>query len=123
MDSPRGRIYQMVQVANGAPITPSYIEHIDLCLACRGCESACPSGVPYGRMVEDGRAEIEAQRRRNWLGEWARRLVFSRVLPSRTALSAAGAALYMCQATGLKALTRSLAGLKMLGRLGDLANL
>ena len=60
MDSPRGRIYQMVQVANGAPITESYREHIDLCLACRGCETACPSGVPYGRMVEDARAEIEA---------------------------------------------------------------
>ena len=59
MDSPRGRVYQMVQVANGAPITPSYIEHIDLCLACRGCESACPSGVRYGRMVEDARAQIE----------------------------------------------------------------
>ena len=60
MDSPRGRVYQMVQVADGAPITPSYVEHIGLCLACRGCESACPSGVPYGRMVEDARAEIEA---------------------------------------------------------------
>ena len=64
MDSPRGRVYQMVQVANGAAITPSYIEHIDLCLACRGCESACPSGVRYGRMVEDARAEIEAEFRR-----------------------------------------------------------
>ena len=59
MDSPRGRVYQMVQVANGAPITDSYREHIDLCLACRGCESACPSGVPYGRMVEDARAEMK----------------------------------------------------------------
>src|SRR5690349_18363115 len=51
MDSPRGRIYQMVQVAEGAPITDAYREHIALCLACRGCESACPSGVRYGRMV------------------------------------------------------------------------
>ena len=50
MDSPRGRVYQMVQVANGAAISDSYREHIDLCLACRGCESACPSGVRYGRM-------------------------------------------------------------------------
>ena len=58
MDSPRGRVYQMVQVANGAPVTPSYMRHIDLCLACRGCESACPSGVRYGRMVEDARADV-----------------------------------------------------------------
>src|SRR6202158_5744197 len=75
MDSPRGRIYQMVQVSNGAPITDSYREHIDLCLACRGCESACPSGVPYGRMVEDARAEIEAHTHRGWLARWTRRLL------------------------------------------------
>src|SRR2546425_8288282 len=65
MDSPRGRIYQMVQVANGMPIGPSYIEHIGLCLACRGCETACPSGVQYGRLVEAARAEIESTMRRN----------------------------------------------------------
>src|SRR5579871_3526937 len=59
MDSPRGRIYQMVQVAAGAPITESYQEHIDLCLACRGCESACPSGVKYSRLIEAARADIE----------------------------------------------------------------
>src|ERR1700732_5168055 len=53
MDSPRGRIYQMVQVASGAaPLNESYVEHIDLCLACRGCETACPSGVEYGRLGE-----------------------------------------------------------------------
>ena len=71
MDSPRGRIYQMVQVADGAPITPSYMEHIGLCLACRGCETACPSGVQYGRMVEDARAEIEAQATRGPLARVA----------------------------------------------------
>src|SRR5580692_9357856 len=59
MDSPRGRIYQMVQVSNGAPITEEYQEHIDLCLACRGCETACPSGVQYGRLIEAARADIE----------------------------------------------------------------
>jgi glycolate oxidase iron-sulfur subunit len=123
MDSPRGRIYQMVQVANGAPITPSYVEHIDLCLACRGCESACPSGVPYGRMVEDARAEIEAQRPRGWLPTQARRFVFGRLLHSRAWMSAAGAMLYLYQATGMKAVVRGMASMKMLGRLGELAQL
>src|ERR1700683_590553 len=66
MDSPRGRIYQMVQVSNGAPITESYQEHIDLCLACRACETACPSGVEYGRVVEAARADIEQRVRRPW---------------------------------------------------------
>src|ERR1700746_3190580 len=67
MDSPRGRIYQMVQVAEGAPITPSYERHIGLGLPCRGCESACPSGVRYGHMVEDARAEIESHKHRGWV--------------------------------------------------------
>src|ERR1700761_2562053 len=75
MDSPRGRIYQMVQVSEGAPITPSYVEHIGLCLACRGCESVCPAGVRYGRMVEDARAEIEQRVPRGRLATWFRNLV------------------------------------------------
>src|ERR1700760_3417811 len=76
MDSPRGRIYQMAQVAAGAPITDSYREHIDLCLACRGCESACPSGVQYGRLVEAARAEIENTVRRPWPARALRHFVF-----------------------------------------------
>ena len=123
MDSPRGRVYQMVQVANGAPATPSYLQHIGLCLACRGCESACPSGVPYGRMVEDARAEIEARTRRGPLARAARRFVFGTLLESRGWLTAAGALLYLYEASGVKALVRGMGLLKLLGRLGDLAQL
>jgi glycolate oxidase iron-sulfur subunit len=123
MDSPRGRVYQMVQVSNGAPITPSYVEHIDLCLACRGCESACPSGVPYGRMVEDARAQIEAQRPRGWLARQTRRFVFDHLLQSRALMTTAGAGLYLYQVSGVRALVRGLASMKLLGRLGDLAQL
>src|SRR6202790_383251 len=91
MDSPRGRIYQMAQVSSGAAvISPSYIEHIDLCLACRGCETACPSGVKYGRLVEAARAEIEAHIRRPWPARWLRALVFHRLLPSRFNLGMVG---------------------------------
>src|SRR2546430_17396159 len=61
MDSPRGRIYQMNQVASGAPITESYVHHLDLCLACRGGETACPPGGPYGRRVEDARDKTRGQ--------------------------------------------------------------
>ena len=123
MDSPRGRVYQMVQVADGAPITPSYIEHIGLCLACRGCESACPSGVRYGRMVEDARAHIEATRERGFLDRTLRRFVFEHLLVSRALLTTAGAMLYLYEVSGLRALVRGLGFLKLLGKLGDLEQL
>ncbi len=109
MDSPRGRIYQMAQVASGAAeIGPSYIEHIELCLACRGCETACPSGVEYGRLVEAARAEIENKIRRPWRERLVRNIVFRKLLPSRFNLALVGAALYLYQASGLKRLVRTL---------------
>ncbi len=123
MDSPRGRVYQMVKVSEGAPITPAYLEHIGLCLACRGCESACPSGVPYGRMVEQARAEIEAHISR---GRFARRLrgfLFGQLIQSRALLSIAGTLLYLYEVSGLKTLARTLGLMKMLGRLGNVAQL
>jgi glycolate oxidase iron-sulfur subunit len=123
MDSPRGRVYQMVQVANGAPISDSYIEHIGLCLACRGCESACPSGVRYGRMVEDARAEIESRRKRGFLARQMRSLVFRHLLKSRVLLSMAGAFLYLFEASGMKAVVRGMGSFRLLGKLGDLAQL
>ena len=108
MDSPRGRIYQMNQVANGAPITQSYIEHIELCLACRGCETACPSGVNYGRLVEAARAEIDQSIRRPWSARLLRHTVFRKILPSRFYLETLGALLYIYQASGLRNLVRIL---------------
>src|ERR1039457_5043686 len=60
MDSPRGRIYQMIQVENGRlPMGESFVKHIDLCLDCRACETAFPSGVEYGKLVEVARSQIE----------------------------------------------------------------
>jgi len=123
MDSPRGRVFQMVRVSEGAPITASYLEHIDLCLACRGCESACPSGVPYGRMVEDARAQIESQAHRGWLAERLRRFLFVTLLESPAALTLAGTLFWLYEACGLRGLVRALAGMKLLGRLGSLAQL
>jgi glycolate oxidase iron-sulfur subunit len=122
MDSPRGRIYQMAQVASGAAeIGPSYIEHIELCLACRGCETACPSGVEYGRLVEAARAEIETKLRRPWRERFIRHMVFRKLLPSRFNLGLAGAVLYLYQASGLKRLVRTLGFLPR--RLGEMESL
>jgi glycolate oxidase iron-sulfur subunit len=118
MDSPRGRIYQMVQIAEGQPISDSYRQHIDLCLACRGCESACPSGVQYGRLVEAARADIETRTKRPWLTRLVRNLVFRKLLPSPALLTAAGAMLYMYQISGLQRLLRLTGLLRLLGPLG-----
>ncbi|HKW96970.1 MAG TPA: heterodisulfide reductase-related iron-sulfur binding cluster [Bryobacteraceae bacterium] len=123
MDSPRGRIYQMVQVAGGAPVSESYIEHIELCLACRACESACPSGVQYGRLVEAARAEIENRVRRKLPARILRRLVFGRLLQSPGWMSAAGAGAYLYQASGLQKLVRGSGLWRLLGRLGRLEQL
>ena len=65
-ESPRGRIYLMTQWKRGGlPFTEDQVRHIDLCLGCRTCEAVCPSGVPYGRIIEHGRAEVERLRRPN----------------------------------------------------------
>ncbi len=122
MDSPRGRIYQMAQVSSGAAqISESYIEHIELCLACRGCETACPSGVQYGRLVEAARAEIENKIERPWQARLLRWFVFRQLLPSKLNLGIAGTLLYFYQATGLKKLVRMLGFLP--GRLREIESL
>lgn len=124
MDSPRGRIYQMVQVVEGkAEITPTYQEHIDLCLACRGCESACPSGVHYGRLIEAARAHIEETVERPWYVRMGRDFVFGTLLPSRFLLTVAGAGLYLYQASGMQKLVRSSGLLKFFGRLHEIEQL
>jgi glycolate oxidase iron-sulfur subunit len=59
LDGPRGRIYLMKQVLEGAPVTRKTQQHLDRCLTCRNCESTCPSGVEYGKLVDIGRAIVE----------------------------------------------------------------
>ncbi len=117
MDSPRGRIQQMIRITNGGAIDASYVEHMELCLACRGCETACPSGVPYGRMIEAARAGIEAQRQRSSAARLFRTFIFNHLLPSRAALQIVGAGLYLYQASGLQRFVRSSGLLKLFGRL------
>ncbi len=59
LDSPRGRIYLMKQALEGAPVTAKTQVHLDRCLTCRACETTCPSGVQYGRLVDIGREVVE----------------------------------------------------------------
>ena len=85
-DSPRGRIYLMRQVIDGAlALDPTVERHLDLCLNCRACETACPSGVQYGRLIEPFREHLEkldpgrSTRSLNGLQRWMLFYVF----PSR----------------------------------------
>ena len=59
LDGPRGRIYLIKQVLEGREFTASTQLHLDRCLTCRSCESTCPSGVQYGRLVDIGREVVE----------------------------------------------------------------
>jgi glycolate oxidase iron-sulfur subunit len=82
LDSPRGRIYLMKRALEGAPVTQKTRLHLDRCLTCRACETTCPSGVRYGRLVDIGRAVVEARTTRGPLDRLTRRLL-TYVLPRR----------------------------------------
>jgi glycolate oxidase iron-sulfur subunit len=115
-DSPRGRIRQMVQVNQGeAPISGTFVEHIDRCLDCRACETACPSGVEYGKLVEYARARIEREYPRPWLSRAARNFVFRRLLPFPGRIASAARLLRFYQRSGLQALARGSGILRLLG--------
>jgi glycolate oxidase iron-sulfur subunit len=105
MDSPRGRIYQMIQVERGRlPLGESFVRHIDLCLDCRACETACPSGVEYGRLVEAARGQIEKYYHRPPLESLLRKLFYYEVLPRPGRLRFLGNLLRLYQRSGLEKL-------------------
>ncbi len=123
-DSPRGRIHQMIHVsqselAEGAAghsaVTDSFVDHIDKCLDCRACETACPSGVEYGKLVEHARARIERDYRRPLFSRLARHFVFRSLLPHPNRIAAAARLLRFYQRSGLQSLARSTGVLKLLG--------
>ena len=62
MDSPRGRIYLVDQILDGAELSPAAAEHFDRCLGCMACMTACPSGVQYDQLIEAARAWTEDAR-------------------------------------------------------------
>ncbi len=113
----------MVQVSQGAPITDAYREHMDLCLACRACETACPSGVEYGRLIEAARTEIEAHTERSRFATLFRRFIFHRLLRSPALMTVAGSGLYLYQASGMQKLLRLSGIYKLMGALGRLEQL
>ena len=103
MDSPRGRIYQIIQVERGRlPLGDSFVRHIDSCLDCRACETACPSGVEYGRLVESARAQINRYYQRPPIGRNVRYVFFEKLLPVRKRLDRLGTLLWIFQKSGIE---------------------
>lgn len=115
MDSPRGRIYQVLEVDEGKlAIGDSFVTHIDRCLGCRACETACPSGVQYGRIVERARAMIEQNYERGWLARIARQRGYL-MLRDFHSLARWAKLVRFYQKSGLQALGRATGILKLLG--------
>ena len=107
MDSPRGRIFLIKSLAEGRiGLSDPTVEHLSLCLDCRACETACPSGVPYGRLIEAAKAEIERQRPGGLVRRAFRWLNFGLLLGRPRVLAASAAGLRLYQASGLQALVR-----------------
>ena len=135
MDSPRGRIYQMQAVAEGRlAISDDFIEHMNCCLGCRACETACPSGVQYGKLIEAAREQIRLEApaiaaddtdihrgdvysslfslttdifRQSTAATIVRHFFFDLMLPSRQVTSLVFAGLKFYQRSGLQKLVRS----------------
>lgn len=80
LDGPRGRIYQIKQVLEGIPASTTTRLHLDRCLTCRACETTCPSGVNYSRLLEIGRERVEQDTERSRL-EKLQRWALLKLLP------------------------------------------
>jgi glycolate oxidase iron-sulfur subunit len=116
MDSPRGRIYQIVQVDEGRlALNDSFVTHIDRCLGCLNCQTACPSGVAYGSLLEQARAQIAENYRRPWLATWIREHFYVHILPSFGRLARHARFLRFYQRSGLQTLARASGILRALG--------
>ncbi len=102
-DSPRGRIYLMRAIQSGrAPLSDDAVRHIDLCLGCRACEVACPSGVQYGELLEGTREHIEKHHRRSVGQTLLRRFVIEKIFPFPERMKLALAPVRVIRALGLE---------------------
>jgi glycolate oxidase iron-sulfur subunit len=114
MDSPRGRIYLMKMASDGATaMTDPWVEHMDTCLGCMSCMTACPSGVDYAKLIEATRAQIERRHPRSTAEKLHRRMIFS-TFPRVDRLRLLRGFLRAYQKSGLQSLVRASGLLKLL---------
>lgn len=114
-ESPRGRIYLMRALHDGRiDLDDSFHTHMDLCLVCRACETACPSGVPFGRMMEATRGQMWTEPVGPPAQRVANRLTFGFVFPHRRLFRALFGAMRIYQKSGLQ---RAVRGSRLLRRM------
>lgn len=112
MDSPRGRIALMRAAAVGRlkvdDLPPSFTRHIALCLGCRACETACPSGVKYGHLIKAAQTTVRQQTRESWAAACLKWFGFKQMMPFRERLKVLASVLWLYENSGLQSLFRSL---------------
>jgi len=116
MDSPRGRIYLMKMAADGAAaMNDKWVGHLDACLGCMACMTACPSGVDYGKLIEATRAQIERRYERSPAERFYRRMIL-KIFTDPERLRKMLLPLKVYQKTGLRAAARRTGLLRLLPR-------
>jgi glycolate oxidase iron-sulfur subunit len=114
MDSPRGRIYMMKKSAQGeAPLDQRFQLHMDNCLGCMACMTACPSGVQYNKLIEDTRAQVERNIPRSTSDSFFRKLLFA-TFPFVKRLRLLALPMMIYQRSGLQKLLRATGLLRLL---------
>ncbi len=107
-DSPRGRLYFMRAISEDTiPLTEHVREHFDRCLMCRACETACPAGVQFGRLMERARAVTKQVQPPAWWSRVLRRIVFGGIFPHPRLLRALVGLGRLYQRSGLQRLMRA----------------
>jgi glycolate oxidase iron-sulfur subunit len=116
-DSPRGRLYIMKALSDGRlePV-PEVTRHLDLCLDCRACETACPSGVQYGQILEGTREALMLARPPGFVARVLRGFFFKHIFPKPGMLSIITKALRFQQRSGLRAFATRMGLMKLLPR-------
>ena len=116
-ESPRGRIALMKAVNEGRiGMTDSVVRHWDLCIQCRACEVACPSGVPYGSLIEATMAQVERKRKIGLIPRLAAGLALNHIIPNQGALEFSVALTRVYQRSGIQQLVRKTGILKLFSR-------
>ena len=114
MDSPRGRIYMIGKASQGeAPLDSVFRQHMDRCLGCMACMTACPSGVQYDKLIEPARSQIERNLPRSLSESLLRKMIFA-TFPHPQRLRLLGLPLLVYQRSGLQKLARATGMLRLL---------